>query len=172
MRSKTTAQFRKRLAALPEEVQEQAREAYRQFKRDPYHKSLRFKRVHTNEPLYSARISKGYRAVGQREGNLVHVSEPLAGVLRWLGIALIPLEREPIARRRFSTKAEGRMAVLTFTGGDRPSAALVAAYASPMEYEAAAPDHPSILKSSTAHRTRVAPGPNVPSPAPDGLRPG
>ena len=71
MRSKTTAQFRKRLAALPEEVQEQAREAYRQFKRDPYHKSLRFKRVHTSDPLYSARISKGYRAVGQREGDLI-----------------------------------------------------------------------------------------------------
>ncbi len=71
MRSKTTAQFRKRLAALPEEVREQAREAYRQFKQDPNHKSLRFKRVHTGFPLYSARISKGYRAVGQREGNLV-----------------------------------------------------------------------------------------------------
>ncbi|MEM1042052.1 MAG: hypothetical protein AAGI91_05425 [Bacteroidota bacterium] len=71
MRSKTTAQFRKRLAALPEEVQEQAQAAYRQFRRDPYHKSLRFKRVHARDPIYSARISKGYRAVGQRDGNLV-----------------------------------------------------------------------------------------------------
>ncbi|HLT48673.1 MAG TPA: hypothetical protein VK002_15670 [Rubricoccaceae bacterium] len=71
MRSKTTAQFRKQLAALPEDVRRQVRAAYRQFQRDPHHKSLRFKRVHPTLPLYSARISKGYRAVGQRDGDLV-----------------------------------------------------------------------------------------------------
>lgn len=71
MRSKTTKAFRKRLAALPEEVQEQARRAYRQFADDPYHKSLQFKRVHTSIPLYSVRVSKGYRAVGQLDGDTV-----------------------------------------------------------------------------------------------------
>lgn len=71
MRSKTTVQFRKRFAALPEEIQEQAREAYHRFQRDPYYKGLRFKRVHSRAPLYSARISKGYRAVGQRDGDLI-----------------------------------------------------------------------------------------------------
>ena len=46
-------------ASLSEEEQEQARAAYRRFEANPYHKSLRFKRVHTTLPLYSARVSKG-----------------------------------------------------------------------------------------------------------------
>ena len=70
MRSKTTKAFRKRLGSLPEEVQEQARRAYRQFAADPYHRSLQFKRVYTSEPLYSARVSKGYRAVAQVDGDV------------------------------------------------------------------------------------------------------
>ena len=66
MRSKTTARFRKAFRQLPEQVQDQAREAYRQFMKDPWHPSLRFKQVHPSIPIYSARVSKGYRAVGQR----------------------------------------------------------------------------------------------------------
>jgi len=65
VKSYTTAQFRKAFANLPEEVQEQIRRAYRQFKQDPSHPSLRFKKVHPELPIYSARISKSYRAVGQ-----------------------------------------------------------------------------------------------------------
>ncbi len=71
MRSKTTTAFRSRLSRLPAEVQAHARDAYRQFERDPSHRALQFKRVHPSLPIYSARISKGYRAVGQREGDLV-----------------------------------------------------------------------------------------------------
>lgn len=71
MRSRTTRVFRKRFAALPGDVQEQARSAYRRFRTDPHHKSLRFKRIHASVPLFSARVSKGYRAVGQREGDVV-----------------------------------------------------------------------------------------------------
>jgi hypothetical protein len=71
VRSKTTARFRKLLEALPSEVQDRAFEAYRQFEADPFHPSLRFKRVHPSLPLYSARVSKGYRAVGQHEGDMI-----------------------------------------------------------------------------------------------------
>ena len=67
MRSRTTAQFRRRLRALPEEVQRQAKNAYQQFRRNPWHRSLRFKQVHPYQPLYSVRITKGYRAVGKRD---------------------------------------------------------------------------------------------------------
>jgi hypothetical protein len=52
-------------------VQDRAFEAYRQFEADPYQPSLRFKRVHPSVPLYSARVSKGYRAVGQRDGDVI-----------------------------------------------------------------------------------------------------
>ncbi|WP_445305851.1 ParE family toxin-like protein [Microcoleus sp. Z1_B2] len=46
------------------QVQEQAREAYRQFKENQNYPSLRFKKVHPELPIYSARISNNYRAVG------------------------------------------------------------------------------------------------------------
>lgn len=69
MRSRTTERFRKALANLPEQVRYQAREAYRQFMRDPSHRSLRFKQVHATLPIYSVRVSRGYRALGQKDVN-------------------------------------------------------------------------------------------------------
>ena len=71
MKSLTTTEFRKLFANLPKQVQEQTRAAYRQFKKDPSYPSLRFKKVHPELPIYSARISKSYRAVGQLEGDTV-----------------------------------------------------------------------------------------------------
>jgi hypothetical protein len=69
MRSRTTVRFRRALSDLPEPVQRQARQAYEIFKNDPYHPSLRFKRVHPIRPIYSVRISRDYRAVGIRDGD-------------------------------------------------------------------------------------------------------
>ena len=71
MRSKTTVRFRKAFGALPKRVRYQAIKSYRQFKKDPWHTSLRFKQVHPSLPIYSVRVSKGYRAVGQRTENEV-----------------------------------------------------------------------------------------------------
>ncbi len=71
MKSRTTFSFRKAFATLPKQVQNQAREVYRQFKRDPNYPSLRFKKVHPELPIYSARINKDYRAVGQLEGDII-----------------------------------------------------------------------------------------------------
>ena len=71
MRSRTTTQFRKSFAGLPKQVQEQTRAAYRQFKENSKHPSLRFKKVQPELPIYSARVSKNYRAVGQLEGDTV-----------------------------------------------------------------------------------------------------
>ncbi len=66
MNSRTTAGFRRLFAELPKSVQVQAREAYRMFLANPSHPGLRFKRVHPVLPIYSARISRNYRAVGTR----------------------------------------------------------------------------------------------------------
>ncbi|BAY66551.1 hypothetical protein NIES22_66900 [Calothrix brevissima NIES-22] len=71
MKSRTTTQFRKLFADLPAQVQAQTRTAYRQFKKDPSYPSLRFKKVHPELPIYSARISKSYRAVGQLDGDTI-----------------------------------------------------------------------------------------------------
>jgi len=67
--SHTTAQFRKMFSELPAEVQRQARRAYRAFQQNPHHPSLRFKSVHPMRPIYSARISSDYRAVGVLDGD-------------------------------------------------------------------------------------------------------
>jgi hypothetical protein len=71
VKSRTTEQLGRAFADLPEQVQQKTREAYRLFKQDPSHLSLRFKKIHPELPIYSARISKSYRAVGQLEGDTV-----------------------------------------------------------------------------------------------------
>ena len=53
MKSHINPSFRRLFAALPAEVQEQARAAYRLFRGNPRHPGLNFKRVHAS-----------YRAVG------------------------------------------------------------------------------------------------------------
>jgi len=69
--SHTTKQFRKLLRELPADVQKQARQAYLTWARDPWHSSLHFKRIHGTDPIYSARIALGWRAVGVRSGDTV-----------------------------------------------------------------------------------------------------
>ncbi len=71
MKSRTTRRFREAFFRLPEPIKERAREAYRRFAENPNHPSLRFKRVHASEPIYSVRVSRDYRAVGIREGDTV-----------------------------------------------------------------------------------------------------
>lgn len=71
MKSRTTAQFRKMFADLPDSIQEQTRKAYQQFKQDPSYPSLRFKKVHSKLPIYSARINRNYRSVCQLEDDTV-----------------------------------------------------------------------------------------------------
>ena len=44
-------------------MQQQARTAYHHFRENPFHPGLRFKRVNSEEPVYSVRIGIGYRAV-------------------------------------------------------------------------------------------------------------
>ena len=71
MKSRTTKKFRASFARLPKQFQTQARVAYRLFKQNPNHPSLRFKKVHSKLPIYSARISKDYRAVGQLDRDTI-----------------------------------------------------------------------------------------------------
>lgn len=71
MKSRTTRRFWQLFDALPVEVQDQAREAYRHWADNHQHPSLRFRRVEDTIPLYSARVGIGYRAVGRREGDTI-----------------------------------------------------------------------------------------------------
>ena len=69
MISHTTERFRKLYENLPEQIRELAKQAYSQFKSDPYYPCLHFKRVHSSQPIYSVRITKDYRAVGIQQNN-------------------------------------------------------------------------------------------------------
>ena len=69
MTSRTTKRFRAALQDLPHGVRDQARSAYRQFQADPYHPSLRFKKVHPTKPIFAVRISRDYRALGVRRND-------------------------------------------------------------------------------------------------------
>ena len=71
MTSRTTRKFRQALEKLPQDIQLQAKEAYRLFRDNPRHPSLSFKKVHSQRPIFSVRISLKYRAVGLLENDLV-----------------------------------------------------------------------------------------------------
>jgi plasmid maintenance system killer protein len=71
VKSVITESFRALLSELPINIQERANDAYLQFQQNPNHPSLRFKKVHSDLPIYSVRITKNYRAVGQLEGDAV-----------------------------------------------------------------------------------------------------
>ena len=71
MKSVINEDFLEAYRKLPKSIREQARKAYRQFRQNPHHPSLKFKSIHPSEPFYSARISRRYRTVGIREGDII-----------------------------------------------------------------------------------------------------
>lgn len=71
MISKRTKSFRDSYDRLPADIRRRADEAYRLFSADPKHPSLRFKKIHATEPIYSVRISLNYRAVGVIREDLI-----------------------------------------------------------------------------------------------------
>ena len=64
MNSELTNDFVKRFAELPDRVKQTARKNYKLWKENPTHPSLEFKKLNTQEPLYSVRVGIGWRAVG------------------------------------------------------------------------------------------------------------
>ena len=69
MKSHTTEKFRSLLAAAAPDRQAKIRSAYRVWRENPEHPSLRFKKVHTRLPIYSVRVDLNWRAVGTLEGD-------------------------------------------------------------------------------------------------------
>ena len=72
MESLALPSFRKALAKLPKEIQELAAEAYTLWKANPRHPSLRFKKVSSNMPIYSVRVSGNYRALGRLRDGIMY----------------------------------------------------------------------------------------------------
>jgi hypothetical protein len=65
--SRGTPRFWAAYRELPEPVREAGRKAYQLFRENPSHPSLQFKKIHAGEPIYSVRVTLGYRAVGLLE---------------------------------------------------------------------------------------------------------
>lgn len=71
MKSRATPRFWAAYHELPPEVRNAAQKAYRLFRENPKHPGLQFKKVHDREPVYSARVTIAYRAVGLLENDEV-----------------------------------------------------------------------------------------------------
>ena len=71
MKSHTTPKFWKAYDRLPKSIPEHADAAYAIWRQNPFHPSLQFKRVDPEEPIYSVRVGRGYRALGWLEGDTV-----------------------------------------------------------------------------------------------------
>ncbi len=67
MRSRATPRFWAAYRELPPEIRDLARKAFRLFLENPRHPSLHFKKLHNRDPIYSARVTLGYRALGLLE---------------------------------------------------------------------------------------------------------
>jgi len=72
MKSRTVPDFWRLFHNLPPPVQQRAYKAYRQWQANPSTKGLRFKRVSAEEPIYSIRIGRDYRALGVIEGDAIY----------------------------------------------------------------------------------------------------
>lgn len=71
MKSVTTKQFWKLYHALPSGVQRRADKAYALWQLNPQAHGLFFKRVGTQQPIFSVRIGRGHRALGLLEGDTI-----------------------------------------------------------------------------------------------------
>ncbi len=71
MISRTTHRLWRCFDDLPEDVRDRARRAFEKWRGNPSHPGLQFKCVHTAEAVWSVRITRGYRALGMRDGDTV-----------------------------------------------------------------------------------------------------
>ncbi len=63
MQSRTTRRFWRLFCALPDDIQRDAKRAYRLFQSNPAHPGLQFKKLEGEDHIYSARIGLEYRAL-------------------------------------------------------------------------------------------------------------
>jgi hypothetical protein len=69
MNSHVTDDFIACFHKLSEKIQRTAQKNYKLWKQNSHHPGLDFKKVHTTKPIYSVRISIGWRALGIMEGD-------------------------------------------------------------------------------------------------------
>jgi len=71
MISHITVKWKKLYKKLPVDIRKIAKKQYKIFKINPYHASLHFKRVHSNQPIFSVRITYNFRVLGILTDNVI-----------------------------------------------------------------------------------------------------
>lgn len=71
MKSATLPSFWTEYRSLENDIQARARKAYQLWAENPFHPSLHFKCINSNENVWSVRVTRGYRAVGTLDGDTV-----------------------------------------------------------------------------------------------------
>ena len=71
MNSATLPSFWEIYRGLDPDVRKRARKAYRLWVENPFHPSLRFKCINSEENIWFVLITPGYRVIGVMEGNTV-----------------------------------------------------------------------------------------------------
>ena len=67
MKFQLSPAFNERYDALSKEAQKRADKSLRLFANNARHPSLKFKKVHQSDPIYSIRAGLDYRLVGRKE---------------------------------------------------------------------------------------------------------
>jgi mRNA-degrading endonuclease RelE of RelBE toxin-antitoxin system len=71
MKSATLPSFWKAYHKLNRETKSRAKKAFEIWAENPFHPSLHFKCINTQENIWAVRITLGYRALGLLEGDTV-----------------------------------------------------------------------------------------------------
>jgi mRNA-degrading endonuclease RelE of RelBE toxin-antitoxin system len=71
MKSATLPSFWAEYRKLSNPIRERARKTYRLWADNPFHPSLHFKCIDSEESIWSVRVTRNYRAVGILEGDTV-----------------------------------------------------------------------------------------------------
>jgi len=71
MKSAALPSFWTAYESLDAKIKRRARKAYRLWAQNPFHPSLRFKCINREESIWSVRITRGYRALGILESDVV-----------------------------------------------------------------------------------------------------
>jgi mRNA-degrading endonuclease RelE of RelBE toxin-antitoxin system len=71
MKSETLPAFWAEYRKLSNPIKERARRTYSLWLDNPFHPSLHFKCINSNEGIWSIRVTRSYRAVGILDGDTV-----------------------------------------------------------------------------------------------------
>jgi hypothetical protein len=71
LNSVTTEEFRRLYGAASPQKRAQIKRAFKLWRENPAHPSLRFKKVHPTAPIYSAKVDLDWRALSVLDGDTV-----------------------------------------------------------------------------------------------------